>query len=108
MLALNLAIPAADHDLALIAALRVASGRINGVILIVIIPRGPLIAAAFYVPSAIAVGGYVVDASVAHRSMWVCAEENKVKIRREGPSGPSLGCNYHNDTLIGVIRKAKS
>lgn len=33
------------------------------------------------------------------------AEENKVKIHREGPSGPLPGCNSRNDTLTGVASR---
>lgn len=70
MLPLDFTVLATNHDLALFAAFRVASGRINGFVLVVIIPRGPLIASALYVSSIFAIGGNVIDSSVAHCSMW--------------------------------------
>jgi hypothetical protein len=70
MLSLDFTILATNHDLTLIAAFRVASGRINGFVLVVIIPRGPLIATALHVPSSFAIGRNVIDSSVAHCSMW--------------------------------------
>jgi hypothetical protein len=57
MLALNLAISAADHDLAPAVAFRMATSRINGVVFVVEVSRGLLIATALHVSSVLAVGG---------------------------------------------------
>jgi hypothetical protein len=43
MLTLNFTIAATDHDLALVAAFRVATGRINGIIFIVEVSSSPLL-----------------------------------------------------------------
>ena len=70
VLPLDLPISAADHDLALAAAFRMATGRINGVALVFEVPRGPVAATALYVPSTVPIGGHVVSPSITHNSVY--------------------------------------
>jgi hypothetical protein len=70
MLTLNFTIAAANHDLTLVTTFRVATGRINGFVLVVEAPRGPVVAAALYVPSTVSIRGHVVGSSIAHNSVY--------------------------------------